>query len=110
MNPPRMVEKPKKKKDAKARPKVRKGDGLCVTCNNEPVCTHDKSGGPVMQCEEFDGYETPAPRIEHIPTPKKGNGNGHEGRYKGLCTNCDHRATCANAGLEGGVWHCEEYE
>jgi len=113
MNPPHLVEKSKKKKtrEEKGKKKVQKGEGLCSTCNNEPSCTYNEAGGPVMQCEEFDGYKTAPGKVEHISKPKKGNGNGKENaQYKGLCVNCDHRAACANANLEGGVWYCEEYE
>ncbi len=31
------------------------------------------------------------------------------GRMKGLCINCDNRASCLLPIVEGGVWHCEEY-
>lgn len=112
MNSPPLTEKPKKKtKVEKAKTKPKDIDGLCSTCNNEPDCAHKNTRGPVHQCEEFDAYQEPAGRIEHIAAPKKDNGNGKEGRkFKGLCVNCNHRETCVNADLEGGVWHCEEYE
>ena len=113
MNAPNIIEKPKKKtREEKAKTEVRKEvDGLCATCNNKPDCAHFKARGPVHQCEEYDGYQEPRGRIEHIATTKKGNGNGQEAtKFKGLCVNCDHRETCVNANLEGGVWHCEEYQ
>ena len=31
------------------------------------------------------------------------------GRMKGLCINCDNRASCLFPIVEGGVWRCEEY-
>lgn len=29
--------------------------------------------------------------------------------YKGLCSNCEERATCIYPKPEGGVWHCDEF-
>ena len=115
MTEPKIVDKRKtKSREDKPKGKVRpEAEGLCTTCNNEPDCVHSKSGGPVLQCEEFDSYQEPKGVIEHIPREKDGNGNGNgkdAGKYKGLCMNCDHRETCVNANLEGGVWHCEEYQ
>ena len=113
MDSPPQVKKPKKnkKKDDKDKKKRQEYDGLCATCNNAPTCTHRiNARAPVLQCEEFDGYQAATPKTESVPVPKKGNGNDKEGRqFKGLCVNCDHRETCPHADLEGGVWHCEEY-
>jgi hypothetical protein len=112
MNSPPLLEKSKKgkAKGKKAKGKSPEEEGLCATCNNAPGCTlKEGKDGPVYQCEEFDGYQPAPAKIEPIAAPKKGNGKEAR-QYKGLCVNCEHRETCAHADLEGGVWHCENYE
>ena len=109
MTSPSITQKSKKKTKEEEKSTKKTGDGLCVTCNNEPSCAHNKSRGPAMFCEEYDGYSPPA-RIEPIPVPGKKKGNGKmKKQFGGLCVNCDHNADCTNAATEGGVWHCEEY-
>jgi hypothetical protein len=91
-------------------------EGLCGTCNNSPSCFHHARRGPALFCEMFDDYvppdtilagrmAAPAPRpfsVRHAGTAT--------GRGVGLCVNCEHAPRCGHAELEGGVWHCEDYE
>ena len=84
---------------------------LCWTCNHGPNCmnrgTADK---PVFYCEEFDAYIPPS--SISLESASRTNSNGKTGASKceGLCFNCGNRETCTMRGLEGGVWHCEEYQ
>ncbi len=93
---------------------------ICETCINAPECTHYQNSRmtstPIWFCEDFNDRaslhvaenekicleESSShafnPGIEIIP-----------GRMKGLCINCDNRATCIFPVKDGGVWHCEEY-
>ena len=46
------------------------------------------------------------------PGPSPGADSDDEddfARYRGLCSNCEERRSCAFPKPEGGVWHCEEY-
>ncbi len=91
--------------------------GLCSTCNTIDTCTVRKNWkGPVMFCEEFDDnvpVATTGKKLEsaksHKATASPGKTNAASKR-RGLCVNCLHCDTCTFPIVEGGVWHCEEYE
>ncbi len=91
--------------------------GLCSTCNSIDTCTSWKNWkGPVMFCEEFDdrvpvattGKTTESAKKDTaIASPRKTKAAS---KRRGLCVNCLHCETCTFPIVEGGVWHCEEYE
>jgi hypothetical protein len=85
--------------------------GLCATCNHVRTCTsREDFVGPVTFCEEFDAFIEPkraASAGEQSSTPESDSGAGAQ---NGLCVNCAHRENCGHRGVEGGIWHCEEYE
>ncbi len=91
--------------------------GICSSCKTASTCTYLKDlARPVLQCEDFDGYEprpvrTTVKKILSIPGPKFGSQAEEKdlGKYKGLCSICEDRKTCTFIRPEGGVWHCEEY-
>ena len=83
--------------------------GLCSTCNQQATCCYMKRASrPILECEEFDAY---APERSRPVMPDRAAAvvAADADSFKGLCVNCDFRRDCANAGCEGGVWHCEEY-
>ena len=89
--------------------------GLCYTCNTVKTCTGRKTWiGPVFHCEEFSdvngGLTQPvaklAPAAVRDPAPAAEAANPR----MGLCVNCAHRDGCGFPIVEGGTWHCEEYE
>lgn len=94
----------------KEKTKVEYG-GLCATCNNNATCTFRRDPEkPVLHCEEFDDYTEPK-TITPTTTPLV-NSEGKKKdskKFKGLCVNCENRATCKLPKSETGVWHCEEY-
>jgi hypothetical protein len=93
---------------------------ICQTCIYASECVHYQNNQiackPIWFCENFDNTtslqvaeneeiyseerssQSSKPGIEAIP-----------GRMKGLCINCDNRASCLFPIVEGGVWYCEEY-
>ena len=93
---------------------------ICPTCIYASECVHYQNSQiackPIWFCENFDNTtalqvaeneeiyleerssQSSKPGIEAIP-----------GRMKGLCINCDNRASCLLPIVEGGVWYCEEY-
>ena len=91
--------------------------GLCSTCNSINTCINRKNWkGPVMFCEEFDDYDSvvttgkikkSARADTATAKPKKSKAAA---KRRGLCVNCVHCETCTFPIVEGGVWHCEEYE
>lgn len=92
--------------------RIDNGGGLCMTCNNSPTCFYRASRGPGLFCEMFDDYTEPVVRtIDRRVSPKVESRGSEQDTftYTGLCSNCDHRRTCALSKPEGGVWHCEEY-
>ena len=89
--------------------------GLCMSCRNAPTCTFLRDPKtPVLQCDEFHGFESPSRRSKNSPRKrimdfKSNPGKKGPGSYKGLCSICEGRETCTYPKPEGGVWHCEEY-
>jgi len=89
--------------------------GLCSSCKTASNCTYTKDlRRPVLQCEEFEGYE---PRIVKTTVKKillkpKFESSAEEkdsSKHRGLCGICEDREVCTFLKPEGGVWHCEEY-
>ena len=98
--------------------KTKEPKGLCSCCKFFETCTYPKDPSqPVLQCDEFQGIESPSPPclttvsssvrdIRPPPSPAE-----QEVRtLRGLCSNCELRDTCTYPKPEGGVWHCEEYQ
>jgi len=97
-----------------------KNTSICQTCIDASDCVHNQNGKIMSKsiwfCENFDNrtslqaaeneriyseersFQSSKPGPEEIP-----------GRMKGLCINCDNRASCIFPIQDGGVWHCEEY-
>ena len=91
--------------------------GLCETCNNAETCFYRATRGPALFCELFDNYVAPVDRSEVKraalsagPAAAPAAAEAEAAKYAGLCVNCEHRHTCKQATLEGGIWHCENYE
>ena len=93
---------------------------ICPTCIYVSDCVHyqnsQSASKPIWFCENFDN--TTALQVaenEEIYSEERSSQStkpGIEvisGRMKGLCINCDNRASCLFPIVEGGVWHCEEY-
>jgi Ser-tRNA(Ala) deacylase AlaX len=91
--------------------------GLCSTCNNASTCTFPRNHLTfIWQCDEFDDSTpekgTHKKKTKSAASFKKAEANKNSDdtvRYKGLCINCENRATCTHLPSEGGVWHCEDY-
>jgi hypothetical protein len=89
-------------------------EGLCATCEHAPTCMYAREPErPVLECEEFACFETEAdstaPRRISLAVHVPAEDQGDELTAKGLCGNCENRATCTFVKPEGGVWQCEEY-
>jgi hypothetical protein len=91
--------------------------GLCSTCKLASACTYPRDPErPVLQCEEFEGYEIPPTMTAAMDSSKDSCGrdaayaeNKDIGRFTRLCRTCAGRETCTYPKPEGGVWQCEEY-
>ena len=85
-----------------------KKTGICANCmHSDSCCLSDPAAGPVYFCEEFDVGE-PVMRMTAIQV-KEEQSTASEGKFLGLCQNCESRETCMYAKPESGVWHCESY-
>ena len=93
---------------------------ICQTCIYESECVHYENcksmSKPIWFCENFDnrtslqGVENAVIYSEEPSFQSSNPGLGATpGRMKGLCINCDNRASCMLPTPDGGVWHCEEY-
>ena len=91
--------------------------GLCMTCVHSSTCAFPRrKGQAVLSCEEFDEHgEGPAEGADLTPpVVEEGRASaapmkGESPEYKGLCSSCENRETCAFPKPPGGVWHCEEF-
>lgn len=84
--------------------------GLCAACEHAPDCTHARASGmPIFGCDDASPLAiaiapTTGIDVAHPVTPPK--------RFaaKGLCATCERFPKCTYPKLEGGVWHCDEFE
>jgi hypothetical protein len=84
--------------------------GLCATCNHMGLCTgRENYKPPVLCCEEFDDHVEQAEPVAAPPLTYIKLADSQRAAEVGLCVNCSNREDCALCGVEGGVWHCEEY-
>jgi hypothetical protein len=89
-------------------------DGLCATCASAPTCMYAREPErPVLECEEFAGFEVPAikpaSRRMALAAQTEPVEETDELIARGLCGNCENRASCTFSRPEGGIWQCEEY-
>ncbi len=84
--------------------------GLCTACSKDPTCTYTRLR-PVIQCEEFEGFGPRKKGAEMLDCAEESGSQHHPAprEYKGLCTSCSYRETCAFPRPAGGIWHCEEF-
>jgi len=90
--------------------------GLCGVCAKAAKCVYPrKTGGPLLQCDEFELDRLPS---RMAPGPSRalaghrlspGAGEGDSATHTGLCQDCENRRDCTFPRPEGGVWRCEEY-
>ncbi len=91
--------------------------GLCSYCKSAPICTFTRDPNrPICECDEFGGFTyasvgIPNQRnisLKHFPkNPLPSEDPFHH--HRGLCSDCEERATCIYPKPEGGVWHCDEF-
>ena len=91
--------------------------GICSTCNDIEICVNKRTWkGPVLFCEEFNDYVSSkivkenSEEISNIKETSLSEKTSTGVERRGLCVNCLLRDTCGFPIVEGGVWHCEEYE
>jgi hypothetical protein len=92
--------------------------GLCSCCEFSLTCCYDRDPKhPVLQCEEFGGIilspvnarDSKNNPLSNIRNPNLTPKISFQ-QHKGLCLTCEVRNSCTYPKLEGGVWHCEEFE
>ena len=96
--------------------------GLCINCRHVGTCLARKErDGYVMFCNEHDSgptreeeeamkLEAERRRTETSRSRLPKQADELDGKFKGLCVSCKWRESCSFPGVEGGVWHCEEFE
>lgn len=90
-----------------------KYDGICSTCESSPACVYPANKNQkILLCEEFNSESKKTPDKE-IPTrinSENKSAANVNGKYKGLCRDCENRESCVYPKNEAGIWHCEEYK
>lgn len=84
---------------------------LCMTCIHAPTCVRKSvDGRSIWFCEEFDDYVPKRAKIlPNDASVARDEEITDSVKYAGLCVNCENRKACAHTKVEGGVWHCEDY-
>lgn len=87
---------------------------LCSTCDLAPGCTfvRDKDKRPPnLFCEEFTcDNSRPTKKVIRNNPNVSAVIKDNPSKLKGLCSDCENRNFCTFPKLEGGIWHCEEYQ
>jgi hypothetical protein len=87
--------------------------GLCSYCKSELNCMFIRDPKrPIFECEEFEEITYVSIRVpdqKNISSKNPSTREDSPHSYKGLCINCEERATCLYPKPEGGVWRCDEY-
>ncbi len=83
---------------------------LCNICVHEDGCMNlGTPARPKLFCEQFE-LETLEPAAWEDDALCDGPDKAvEEGKFRGLCCNCENRHTCKISRPEGDIWHCEEY-
>lgn len=85
--------------------------GICSTCNYAESCSFRRdTPRPVLECDEFDDRVDVPRRLPRPDLQSIGPSESASELYKGLCINCEVRATCMLRPPGMTVWHCEEYQ
>ncbi len=80
--------------------------GLCKDCARSENCSlNQNSENVVWDC---DDYSDDAVTLSSVR--EKNNDTVQVNSNPGLCAFCIHSENCNLKQLEGGVWHCEEYQ
>lgn len=81
--------------------------GLCAYCQRKHGCCLTEECGLVYDCEDYEpGDEMLAP----LTFSTLDLGKDDDGDTYGLCTQCQIKESCQLKNINGGVWHCEEYQ
>ena len=93
--------------------KTSKRKGLCLDCIRSENCTLSHNLEEIVwNCEDYENEDVSGEKFEQI-TPKKYELESKiipaEESTPGLCAHCIYKETCSLKGIDGGVWHCEEY-
>ncbi len=85
--------------------------GICSTCNYAETCSFRRdTPRPVLECDEFDDRVDVPRNLPRTDQESRGPSERELELYKGLCINCEVRATCMLRPPGMTVWHCEEYQ
>jgi len=87
---------------------------LCSTCRYGRNCAlAPKEACPVWHCEGFEFQEAGAGDVQALDAPLLPVNRGQEQAprgHQGLCDDCANSRNCSLTAVEGGIWHCEEYQ
>lgn len=88
-------------------------NNICFSCKHVQHCalrntdrSESRPNHTIFECEEFDVEPCEKKSRDLAPPERASIGPASNG----LCSDCRNRQGCTFSGVEGGVWHCEEYE
>jgi len=82
-------------------------NGLCAYCSRKVTCAFNSSYGLVYDCEDYDAGDEATCSLTF--TTMDLSLEDEESEY-GLCSQCQIRDICQLKKINGGIWHCDEYQ
>jgi len=83
--------------------------GLCQYCESRFACSLTHDNGFIYECEDYKATRDIAP-ILSFSTIGIEPEEAEEEILSGLCAQCQRRDLCPLKYINGGVWHCEEFQ
>lgn len=82
-------------------------NGLCAYCQRKYSCCLTDDCGLVFECDDYEpGDEAVVP----LTFSTLDLGREDDVEIFGLCSQCQIKDSCQLKNINGGVWHCEEYQ
>ncbi len=82
-------------------------NGLCAYCSRKVTCKLNSSYGLVYDCEDYDAGDEASCSLTFTTLDLS---SGEDNEVYGLCAQCQIRDICQLKKINGGVWHCDEYQ
>ena len=81
--------------------------GLCAFCTRRIGCCLSNDYGLVYDCDDYDPGEENSSSLlfNTLDLSEEEQQSGY-----GLCAQCQNKDLCQLKLINGGVWHCDEYQ
>jgi hypothetical protein len=81
--------------------------GLCAYCTRKVTCCLNDTYGLVFDCDDYDAGDEASCSLTFTTLDMCCE---DESSIYGLCVGCQNRDICQLKRINGGIWHCDEYQ